>query len=360
MQRTEFDARAFATAAARYGLAGAQPPDPVEDENWALALATLAEEKVLGIACAAADDGWLPLTDDQYADLAGRQRSAMAWCLGLERRLLQVADAFDSASVDFIVLKGPALAHVVYPEASWRTFSDLDLLVRTSQWRVAVGILEDRFGWGRRLPEPRRGFDERFGKAAVFTTESGQQIDLHRNLAQGPFGVWIDPEELFERTVTFAIGGSLLRRLDVTSMLVHACIHAALGDVTPRLLQRRDILETTTSRIDWDELQTVVDTWRLGSVVVQAAHLASVLDGGATRRRIGSMRVGRGEERALAAYSADRRTRADLTIATLRAVPSLTDQARYLRDLVFPGRAFTRARGARRWRTTLSWLMGQR
>jgi Uncharacterised nucleotidyltransferase len=356
MSRTEFDARAYATAVARYGLDGAEPPPEVADEDWSLALATLAEEKILGIACAAANDGWLPLGEDHYDELVGRQREAMAWCLGLERRLLQLADAFDSVGLDFVVLKGPAVAHTVYPDPSWRTFNDLDLLVRTSQWRVALRMLEDGFGWPRRLPEPRRGFDERFGKAAVFTTQTGQQIDLHRNLAQGPFCVWIDTDELFERTMMSAVGGTVLKRLDATAMFVHTCIHAILGDPRPRLLQCRDIVETAAGPVDQQALSAIVPAWRLGSVVERAGVEASLLDGGSTRRRIGLYPSGAAERRAFAAYTAGKRSSGEVTLATIRAIPGLRAKARYMRDLAFPGREFAHIRGAGRWQKAFGWF----
>jgi hypothetical protein len=351
MQTTEFDAHAYATAVARYGLDGAEAPPRAENGTWPLILATLAEEKVLGIACAAATDGWLGLDDDEFAALVGRQRQAMAWCLDLERRLVQIADAFDGAGVELIVLKGPALAHTVYRDTSWRTFNDLDILVRTSHWRVAMRVLEDGFGWPRRLPEPRRGFDERFGRAAVFTTQTGQQIDLHRNLAQGPFGLWIDSDELFERTQMFEVGGARLKRLDATALFVHACIHAVLGDPTPRLLQCRDIVETATGPVDQQVLSSVVRALRLGCVVERAGLVASVLDWGSTRRRFGSFPSGTMERRALAAYTAGARSPGEVTLATLRAIQGLRAKSRYVRDIAFPGRAFARVRGVGRWTT---------
>ena len=116
----------------------------------------------------------------------------MTWCLELERLLLDVADAFEAGGDPVRGAKGPAVAHTVYPDPSWRPVRrPRRARADESTGARAVAL----FGAGsrpRRIPEPRKGFDERFGKAAVFTTPTGQQIDLHRTLAQGPFGQWID------------------------------------------------------------------------------------------------------------------------------------------------------------------------
>ncbi|MGZ4137570.1 MAG: nucleotidyltransferase family protein, partial [Actinomycetota bacterium] len=343
---TEVDVREYATAVARYGLPGAEPPPRLEDDAWSLALATLAEEKVLGIATAAADAGWLPLRDDQYEELVARQRRAMEWCLALERRLLDVADAFDTEGIDFIVLKGPALARTVYPDPSWRTFNDLDLLVRTSQWGTACDVLQAGFGWPRRVPEPRPGFDVRFGKAAVFTTTAGLQVDLHRNLAQGPYGVWIEPEELFGRTTPGKIAGRILPRLDPTAAFLHACVHAVLGDGRRRLIEARDVVETGRVPLDREWLQRVARTWRVGPVIERAVEIA---------RPVGvvadvAIRSSSRDAWPLRAYDDGRRDGVGVHLAMLRAIPGLQQKARYVRDLTVPSSEFVRARGASRWR----------
>ena len=118
-----------ATAIASCGLSTIEAPPPIDDDAWPLVLARIGDEKLVGIAMAAADDGWLKLTDEQYLALVEREREAMTWCLDLERRLLTLTDAFAARRIPFVVLKGPALAHTVYPAPSWRPFGDLDLLV---------------------------------------------------------------------------------------------------------------------------------------------------------------------------------------------------------------------------------------
>jgi hypothetical protein len=343
------------TAIARFGLASAVPPPPVDDEAWPMVLARIADEKVVGIATAAADDGWLKLTDDQYEGLVAAERSAMTWSLDLERRLFAIAHAFDGRAIPFVVLKGPAMAHGVYPDPSWRPFNDLDILVETSRWRDACGALE-AFGWPRRLPEPRRGFDERFGKSAVFTTESQQQIDLHRTLATGPFGIWMDADELFEMRGDFKVGGRTFRSLDATARYVHACVHAVLGDIRPTQMQLRDIVETARDGADPGRLVDLAARWRIGPVIARAASLSSALDGSEIIGRIRRLPSDADARHALAAYATIGRAHGGLERATVRAIPTWSDKVRYVYDLIIPDRRFARARGPRRWTKPFIWL----
>ena len=44
----------------------------------------------------------------------------------------------------------------------------------------------------------------RFGKAICHSDQEGLQVDLHRSLVVGPFGMWMRPDELFDRA--YALG----------------------------------------------------------------------------------------------------------------------------------------------------------
>ncbi len=219
---------------------GQAAPFTVADDRWLDLWNGLRNERLGGLAVAALDAGALELPEERREQLIRRHREDMVRCLALEQTLLGLSDEFDDAGVEFIVLKGPALAHTMYPDPSWRPFNDIDLLVRTRDWREACQVLEAG-GCVRRLPEPRPGFDVRFGKAAVHVTPEGHEIDLHRTLVVGPYGLWMEPDELFNRTVGFRLADRSLRRLDDKGLLLHACVHAALGQRAPFAQQLRDV-----------------------------------------------------------------------------------------------------------------------
>jgi hypothetical protein len=342
-------------------------PFTVSDDRWSDLWNGLRTDRLGGLAVAALDAGTLRLPEDRAGEIVGRHRDDMVRCLALEQTLLELADAFDRAGVDLVVLKGPALAHSMYPDPSWRPFFDIDLLVQTSQWRTACRILEDR-GITRRLPEPRPGFDERFGKAAVHVTPGGLEVDLHRTLVVGPYGLWMRPDELFARTAIFRLGGRPLRRLDDTGLLMHACVHAALGQQAPFAQQLRDVQQVVAAgTIEVATLEGWAHRWHLGPVVRRAFELDAEATAAAWPtwlRPLMKRPVSERDRGLLSAYASERRSRGGTAVATLRAIPGLRPRLAYGRALAFPDSEFLRRRngsgGARghlaRLSVPLRWL----
>jgi hypothetical protein len=338
----------------------------ISAEAWPLVLAVLRGERITGLAVAAWEDGWLRLTDGQTEELIASHRDAMLSVLALERELLSLASEFDRTGIQFTVLKGSAFAHSFYPDPSWRSFGDIDLLVSTGDWRRASQLLEG-LGVRRRLPEPRAGFDERFGKAAEHVGSGGLEVDLHRTLVLGPFGLWIDPDELAEHTDFFALGGRRLRRLDDTAAFAHACMHASLGLWPPRLAPLRDVLQIGGfGRADWEMLAEWARRWRLAVVFRHALSTAEgYLSAGIPEpaEALRAVPSSRRESRALLAYTTNRRRRGGTALATLQAIPGLKAKAAYVRTLLLPNRAFLAARAGggsptyrRRWSIAIRWL----
>jgi hypothetical protein len=352
---------------ASFGSSERSAPETItpSPELWDGFLDELQRERLTGLAVASAQAGSLRLDEAQTDGLLERHRGAMLWALELERMLLDLVDVFEAGGVESIVLKGPALAHSMYPDPSWRPFADIDLLVRTRDWRAACSLLEER-GARRLLPEPRPGFDESFGKGALYVADEGREIDLHRTLALGPFGQWIDPDELFDHTAGFSLGGKALRRLDDTASLAHVCIHSALGFRTPIPMMVRDVAQVGRSgQIDWDVLEGWAERWRLGVVFQRAMGMASETCGvswpaeaqGTLRARSGTR-----ERKALEAYVTERRSRGGTNLSTVRAIRGVRGKAAFLRALLLPDPEFLEARAGgsyrRRWTVALGWVEG--
>jgi len=347
-----------------------RPPREVDETDWPHFRNGLLGHRLTGLALSAREAGSLLLLDTQKEELVALHRDAMVTALRLEGRLVELAEAFLAQGLDMLVLKGPATAHCFYSDPSARPFSDLDLLVRDSQWDRACELLAS-LGFERPLPEPRPGFDVRFGKAALHRSGTGVNVDLHRTLTPGPFGLWMDPSELFEHTDTLTLGGSALGRLDDTSSLLHACLHASLGWRPPLLLPLRDIVQIArVGSIDWDRLAKWSRDWNLGAVLrhswsTTVAELGAAPPAGAEHFREAQISVQ--EQRALDAYTTGMRGRGGMSRATVRAIPGLSGKAAYLSGLLLPRREFLKARTVegrpsylRRWTIPGGWLLGGR
>lgn len=353
---------------AAFGLSPRDVPVVLDEQQWRRFLSSVVAQRLTGLAFAAAEAGQLKCLPEQARGLRSHQSKAMLQTLALERQLLRLADALHENDVGYIVLKGPVLAHGFYPDPSMRSFVDLDILVRGRQWRSALALLKS-LDFTRKLPEPGRRFDERFGKAALHTDAEGLQIDLHRTLVVGPFGLWMEPEELFGHVDRFRLGGQFLPRLDDTALFLNACVHASLGWRPPLLLPVRDVAQIALKGdVDWDVFQSWVARWHLGGVIdhsvrlveevlgVRLEHAASVLKGVAPSRL---------DRRALEAYTTDRRRRGGTALIALRAIPGIGKKTAYIRALLLPRREFLAARTEagqapsylRRWATPLLWLL---
>jgi hypothetical protein len=319
----------------------------VGDTDGAAFERRIVTEKLTGLAIAASMDGALSIPPDRADSLAERHRRAMAWCLMVEDRLLELDDRFRRAGIEYAVLKGPAMAHVAYPDASLRSFGDLDLLVRGRSFGDACAILRS-LGFRRRLAEPRPGFDERFGKAAAHKHPAdSMEIDLHRTLVLGPFGLWLDPGAMLDRATSFELAGCEIARPDDTDMLIGVAMHAVLG-WPRRLVPLRDVVQASRAlEVDWPALVQRAAESRLTAVLLRAFELSTStlgIEPVVEAASLSATSITRNERRALDAYAETRHRRGGTALSTMRAIPALRAKAAYARALAFPQREFMRDR----------------
>lgn len=273
---------------------------------------------------------------------------ALALDLLLEWLLLRTVHALEEDGIPTRVLKGASVAHTVYPSPALRSFGDVDLLVPGSHYDRAVGALCAQ-GGRRRYPEPRLGFDRRFGKGVCIETRDGVEVDLHRTLVAGPFGLSIDADELFDAAATFSISDRVLDCLDLEARLIHACFRAALGGDDTRLVPLRDVAQIALhTAVDTDRVQDLVTRWRCGIVVQRAIRLtweAFALNADPAlvrwaRRHEPSVF----EQRAVRAYVAPNRSYARQALAGLEAVRGVPAKVAYARALMLPRASYVRER----------------
>ena len=129
--------------------AAVPPPGGSWDAVWSDALDERVEALV-GVATAP-----LPPDDPRRAAVLAAWVTRMQSCVQLERVLLETVAELDALGAEFRVLKGTAVAHLDYPDPSWRGFGDVDLLVQSDDYEAVVERLVATSG--RAAGPPRCG-----------------------------------------------------------------------------------------------------------------------------------------------------------------------------------------------------------
>jgi len=330
------------------------PDRPLPDDEWGGLRSALRHQRLTGQAVAAADAGALPVTDLQRAELEEEHVAAMAHVLRLERALLHVDQVLRAADVPFVVLKGTAVAHLDYPDPAQRAFGDNDVLLSSDRFAEGVALLiED--GHERPAAEIGPGFDVRFGKGATLVGDLAE-LDVHRTLAMGPFGLLVRLDELWADLAPFELGGRRLLALGTEQRYLHACFHAVVGNADRRVLPYRDVAEMLLfGEHDVARLRELAASWSAEAVLARAVTetwgALGITETGPlvewARTRIPTPR----EQRLLRVYGPDA-SYAAKALAGLTVLPGWRDRRDYVRMLLLPGDQALAVRG----RSRRTWL----
>jgi hypothetical protein len=98
------------------------------------------------------------------------------------RVLAELLTAFEAADIPALVLKGAALAHLLYPEPGLRPMRDIDLLVSRAEARRAQQLLAE-LGFKAPVPAPEAPLPGKHLSNATRTVEGlTVSVELHHNL----------------------------------------------------------------------------------------------------------------------------------------------------------------------------------
>jgi hypothetical protein len=338
-------------ALAAFGLPGAQirmPSAPLEHDAWERLVGKVGGQRLEGLFARAVADGALPATGQQRDQAYEIEIAAAVRSLRIERALLAAWRALADQAIDVRVLKGSAVAHLDYPDPAIRGFGDVDLLVSGRQLEAAIGLLLAT-GAERPLPELHPGFDRRFGKGVMLKGSDGIELDVHRSLLAGPYGLTVDLDHLLASSEPYALGGEQVLALGRVERFLHACYHAALGDPATRLVPLRDVIQMALHPdLDWPRVLDLAGAWRGEPVLARAIRLAwdrFALDHETEASAwAGGFIPSIAQQRALDSYLVVDRRFGRQALAALRVIPGVGAKAAYVRALAMPSRQHLRAR----------------
>lgn len=338
-------ADAWLARLAAYGLPGAEPLVAPEG-GIGLLVPAMVRHKLIGVAAAALIEGGLVLRDTDHAAVAEAHEAAMRESLLLEEMLLEAVGVLDQAGVDHRVLKGTALAHLIHDDPSDRSFGDNDLLLSPQQIDDGVAALVAA-GAVRPVPPLSGSFDRRFAKSVTLRWRGGTELDVHRTLAPGPFGLLIDLGDLARDPVEFLLAGRALLTFPNDRHLLHGAMHVALGDVDARLGNIRDVaLLAARPDIDPVAFAAMAQRWRCAAPVATGLRSTTVL--GHTRSAIerwaDEMTISEEDRSRLEVYDSRRGRFRAQAMASWRVL-GWRDRAAFARALLVPSAANRAARG---------------
>ena len=212
--------------------------------------------------------------------LLEQERGGISLHLRALGTLSKLAGPLDAVGARWLVIKGPALAKLVYSRPELRPYSDLDVVVERRQLAEVVASLEEV---GFRLLDTNWGLIARTGAGQLHLEEpTGGAVDLHwhvlfdRSLRQ----IFTIPmEEILERSQPARINGIETHVFDPTDTQLHLCVHAA-QEGADRLLWLKDLEQVIRHYpADWDELVNRARRWQIGLPVALVLSRAQVVTG---------------------------------------------------------------------------------
>lgn len=173
--------------------------------------------------------------------------------------LAQVLRAYAEAGLEVRVVKGGALAHLLYPDPTLRPMSDLDLLVRPADLpraREALSTLGLTSGPAEASP------DKSLPTVGRQIEGVWVGVELHQDLFEPGFPASLTLEGLSEPPLPFATGveGVIGHTLGYEELLWHLCQHLrfhATVFLPWRLIWVADIVglvERFAAQLDWERM----------------------------------------------------------------------------------------------------------
>jgi hypothetical protein len=169
-----------------------------------------------------------------------------------------VLRAFASAGIRALVLKGAALANLIYPELGLRPMCDIDVLVTQSEVLRAQQVLAD-LGFHAPIPTGDALPDKHVAAASLSTGGFLISVEVHHHLSGKDHPPLIAMEDLAQSPMPFSIEGEncTAYALGYEEMVWHVCHHMIASSGVfgaNRLIWVADIVsfaEHFVAEIDW-------------------------------------------------------------------------------------------------------------
>ena len=225
-------------------------PISVLASEVATLLAGATAHKLVGLLDQAVADGAVECDEPTAAQIGTLATEVAVWSVRLERHLLAVHDLFSERGVPHRFVKGSTIAHRFYSHPGLRMSVDVDVLVPGGKLERSLDVLAAG-GHVRLQPDPYPGFSRRYAKSVTVRHDTGVEVDVHRVIPDGPFGLRARSDGLWERpTEWMSLGGREVPTLDPVAAFVQACVNAVASYDMVTLASLRDVAQVGTAVAD--------------------------------------------------------------------------------------------------------------
>jgi Uncharacterised nucleotidyltransferase len=173
-------------------------------------------------------------------------------CLRFTAELARIGESFDRRGIEFLAHKGPALAQVLYNDATLRQFGDLDLLLRPEDVaRARPLLLELGYVPELSLSSRQQGFYLDAGYEYAFGLGAEPHIlEIQWRIVPRFYSINFDIEALFGRSRAIEFAGASLRTVGREDLMLVLSVHAAKHEWS-ELGMLRDLATLTQFDLDW-------------------------------------------------------------------------------------------------------------
>lgn len=196
--------------------------------------------------------------------------------LMLSGELIRALQILEATGVPAIPFKGPALAAAVYGDVALRQYSDLDILIRPSDWpRAREALVRAGYAPEYSVSGRREQALLATGYECAFIQEKLRSIvELQWALLPRFYAVHTRIDQLFARARFADWQGHRLRVLDSHDLLLAVSVHAA-KHLWRRLAWLLDVVQIVrTQTLDWNLVRARAREWGVERMALTGFALA--------------------------------------------------------------------------------------
>lgn len=306
---------------------------------------------------------WRDLPQPLQQGLFNAAKKAMAWDIASRTLLTDALEALSSNGIDFILLKGIGLAHLLYPAPHLRARGDTDLLVADRGTAGRAWRILEKLGYQKDIGIAGHFVSHQFSCSKPGAQKSVSTLDLHWRLSNSNFFARkFSFEELWEERRAVDALGPHAAALSARHTLIHSLFHRVwhLGEGDPeRLIWLYDIhlLCSSFDARDWEGFIEEANRRGLQPICQDGLRDVSVILGTSVPSDVFAA-LSAGPSTALFGQLRLKSPGARRKIADLLSLPTWMERLGLIREHLFPDATYMRERfGAdTRWMLPFAYL----